>query len=49
MGECEVCRTELHENLFLKHVQNVASIVHDRNSQLQVSLTELNYLLFKTN
>ncbi|KAH1013050.1 hexosaminidase D [Dendroctonus ponderosae] len=36
MGECEICRTELHEALFLKHIQNVASIVHDRNSQLQV-------------
>ncbi|KAF5303149.1 hypothetical protein FQR65_LT08312 [Abscondita terminalis] len=25
MGECEVCRLELHENLFLRHVRTVAT------------------------
>ncbi|CAG9773073.1 unnamed protein product [Ceutorhynchus assimilis] len=36
MGECEICRTELHENLFLKHVQNVAKLVHEKNPKVQV-------------
>ncbi|KAB0790321.1 hypothetical protein PPYR_12458 [Photinus pyralis] len=27
MGECEICRLELHENLFLRHVSNVANLV----------------------
>ncbi|KAF7269591.1 hypothetical protein GWI33_017368 [Rhynchophorus ferrugineus] len=36
MGECEVCRTELHENLFLRHVQNVVNIVKDKKSTVQI-------------
>lgn len=28
MGECELCRLEIHDHLFLKHVKNVAEIVH---------------------
>lgn len=30
MGECDLCRLEMHETLFLKHVKNVASIIHER-------------------
>lgn len=36
MGECEVCRLEMHENLFLKHVQNVAEIVHKSHPHVRV-------------
>ncbi|XP_050296211.1 hexosaminidase D-like isoform X2 [Anthonomus grandis grandis] len=36
MGECEVCRMEIRENLFLKHVKNVAKIVHDNKADVQV-------------
>lgn len=30
MGECDLCRLEMHETLFLRHVKNVAGIVHER-------------------
>ncbi|XP_030749935.1 hexosaminidase D-like isoform X1 [Sitophilus oryzae] len=36
MGECEVCRMELHETLFLRHVQNVANIVNEKKPNLKI-------------
>lgn len=36
MGECEVCRQELHENLFLRHVRNVANMIHERWPRLRL-------------
>ncbi|XP_060529718.1 hexosaminidase D-like isoform X2 [Cylas formicarius] len=36
MGECELCRLEMHETLFLRHVQNVANIVREIKPDLQV-------------
>ncbi|KAJ8918610.1 hypothetical protein NQ315_013116 [Exocentrus adspersus] len=36
MGECDVCRLEMHENLFLKHVKTVADIVHARYPHVRV-------------
>lgn len=36
MGECELCRLELHETLFLKHIRNIASIVHRRWPKIQL-------------
>ncbi|KAJ8964554.1 hypothetical protein NQ314_004855 [Rhamnusium bicolor] len=36
MGECDICRLEIHENLFLKHVKNVANIVHARYPHIRV-------------
>ncbi|KAL1509477.1 hypothetical protein ABEB36_004202 [Hypothenemus hampei] len=36
MGECEICRTEIRENLFLKHVHNVVNIVRASNSKIKV-------------
>lgn len=30
MGECDLCRLEMHETLFLKHIKNVAGIIHER-------------------
>ncbi|XP_066140842.1 hexosaminidase D-like isoform X1 [Euwallacea fornicatus] len=36
MGECEMCRLEIRENLFLKHVQNVVNIVHNINPKVQL-------------
>jgi hexosaminidase len=36
MGECDVCRLELHETLFLRHVQNVAKLIHDKFPKLRL-------------
>lgn len=36
MGECEVCRMELHENLFLRHVRNVANLVRGMYPKLRL-------------
>lgn len=36
MGECEICRLELHENLFLRHVRNVATLIQKKWSHLRV-------------
>lgn len=36
MGECDICRLEIHENLFLKHVKNVADIIHGRYPHIRV-------------
>lgn len=36
MGECDLCRLELHESLFLRHVRNVANIVHEKYPKLRV-------------
>ncbi|RZC42360.1 hexosaminidase D [Asbolus verrucosus] len=36
MGECDVCRLELHETIFLKHVQNVAKHIHERFPKLRL-------------
>lgn len=36
MGECDLCRLELHETLFLHHVRNVAKIVHEKYPKLKV-------------
>lgn len=36
IGECELCRLEFHETLFLKHVQNVARIIHANRPHLRL-------------
>lgn len=36
MGECEVCRLELHENLFLRHIRNVAKSIHENWPKLRL-------------
>lgn len=36
MGECDVCRLELHETLFLKHVRNVVNIVREKYNKLRI-------------
>ncbi|CAH0555240.1 unnamed protein product [Brassicogethes aeneus] len=36
MGECDVCRLELHETLFLRHVRKVANIVHEKYPEVRV-------------
>ncbi|XP_025835423.1 hexosaminidase D-like [Agrilus planipennis] len=36
MGECEICRLELRENLFLRHVRNVAAIIHEKFPSLRL-------------
>ncbi|XP_017775261.1 PREDICTED: hexosaminidase D-like [Nicrophorus vespilloides] len=36
MGECELCRLELHDNLFLRHVQNVANLVMEKRAGIKV-------------
>ncbi|KAL3269502.1 hypothetical protein HHI36_008568 [Cryptolaemus montrouzieri] len=30
MGECEVCRMELHETLFLRHIRNISSVILEK-------------------
>lgn len=49
MGECELCRLEPRENLFLKHVQNVVGIVRDLNPKIRVSVTSSYWKKFKQN
>lgn len=36
MGECELCRLELHETLFLKHIRNVVNLIHERWPKVQI-------------
>lgn len=36
MGECEVCRLELHENLFLRHVRTVATNIRKQWPNLKL-------------
>ncbi|KAJ8942100.1 hypothetical protein NQ318_013389 [Aromia moschata] len=36
IGECDVCRLEMHENLFLNHIKNVADIVHSSYPHLRL-------------
>lgn len=36
MGECDVCRLELHENLFLRHVRNVATLIREKYPNLRI-------------
>lgn len=36
MGECDKCRLELHETLFLKHIHNVALIVRKKYPNLKL-------------
>lgn len=36
MGECEVCRLELHETLFLKHIKNVAKNILAKYPKLRL-------------
>nr|XP_023018796.1 hexosaminidase D-like [Leptinotarsa decemlineata] len=36
MGECDICRLEVHENLFLKHVKNVADLVRSKYPNVRV-------------
>ncbi|KAK9737251.1 Glycosyl hydrolase family 20, catalytic domain [Popillia japonica] len=36
MGECEICRLELHETLFLRYVRNIANLIHDRYPKLKI-------------
>lgn len=36
MGECEICRLELHETLFLRHVRNLANLIHDKYPKLRI-------------
>lgn len=36
MGECDICRLELHEILFLKHVQNVSKLIHEKYPKLKL-------------
>ncbi|CAH1118945.1 unnamed protein product [Phaedon cochleariae] len=36
MGECDICRLEIHENLFLKHVKNVADMVRSKYPSVKV-------------
>ncbi|KAK5644619.1 hypothetical protein RI129_005919 [Pyrocoelia pectoralis] len=36
MGECEICRLELHENLFLRHVSSVANVIRKQWPHLRL-------------
>ncbi|GLV44394.1 uncharacterized protein CBL_10198 [Carabus blaptoides fortunei] len=36
MGECELCRLESHENLFIRHVRKVAQTIHQKYPKLQL-------------
>ncbi|XP_057668899.1 hexosaminidase D-like [Diorhabda carinulata] len=36
MGECDLCRLEIHENLFLKHIKNVVDIVRLKYPTLKI-------------
>lgn len=36
MGECEICRLELHETLFLNHVKNVAKMIRRKYPRLKL-------------
>lgn len=36
MGECDLCRLELHENLFLRHVRKVATFIRERWPELRI-------------
>lgn len=36
IGECDVCRLEMHETLFLKHVKTVADIIHGKFPSLRI-------------
>lgn len=36
MGECEQCRLELHETLFLRHIKNVANLIHEKWPKLKL-------------
>ncbi|KAJ8986020.1 hypothetical protein NQ317_013904 [Molorchus minor] len=36
IGECDICRLEIHENLFLSHITNVAQIVHSTHPHLRI-------------
>lgn len=50
MGECQKCRLELHETLFLRHVKNVASLVHKHYPNLNLIIWDdmLRHLSQKT-
>lgn len=36
MGQCELCRLELYENLFLRHVKRIAQSVHAKHPELRL-------------
>ncbi|VEN38850.1 unnamed protein product [Callosobruchus maculatus] len=36
MGECDVCRLEVHENLFLRHIKNVVQMVRSKYPQIKI-------------
>lgn len=36
MGECEICRLELHETLFLRHVRTMSNLIHDKYPKLKL-------------
>ncbi|XP_028133083.1 hexosaminidase D-like [Diabrotica virgifera virgifera] len=36
MGECDLCRLEIHENLFLKHIKNIVDIVRLNYPKLKI-------------
>lgn len=36
MGQCELCRLELYENLFLRHVRKVAKMIHSKYPKLRL-------------
>lgn len=35
-GECDLCRLEIHENLFLKHIKNVVDIVRIKYPSIKI-------------
>nr|XP_022912510.1 hexosaminidase D-like [Onthophagus taurus] len=36
MGECEICRSQLHENLFLNHIKKISTSIHQKYPNLQL-------------
>lgn len=36
MGECEICRLETHENLFLRYIRNVANMIREKWPKLRI-------------
>ncbi|CAH1976241.1 unnamed protein product [Acanthoscelides obtectus] len=36
MGECDICRLEVHDNLFLRHIKNVVQMIHSKYPPLKV-------------
>ncbi|KAG5883587.1 hypothetical protein JTB14_014503 [Gonioctena quinquepunctata] len=49
MGECDICRLEVHENLFLKHIKNVADIVHSKYRNVKSSYGMICYATYPNN